>query len=400
MSSAHVASEQRSDFDAMILGAGPVGLALAAALAREEISVALVDRSNVAVADRNAAADGWDSRVYAISPGSAEFLRSLGAWQRLPADRLAAIETMDVFGDASGRIRFDAYELGERALAWIVENRELMAALTEVVRTGDGVEVIAPSDPASILWHADHAELRLADGRTLIARLVVAADGLHSWVRVQAGIERAPRSYGQIAVVANFETERAHRGCAFQWFLADGGVLAWLPLPGRRISIVWSAPEALGRELVSLDASALSERVEAAGDRALGKVRLISSVASFPLSYLKLASVVARRLALVGDAAHGVHPLAGQGVNLGFGDVAALVDVLAQRGPLADVGAPILLERYARKRALPVLAMQVVTDGLVRLFDARPLKTLRNQGMRAVGSFSPLRRLLASAPLR
>jgi 2-octaprenylphenol hydroxylase len=390
VSSAHAASPQRSDFDAMILGAGPVGLALAAALAREEISVALVDRSNVGVPDRSAGRDGWDSRVYAISPGSAEFLRSLGAWQRLPADRLAAIETMDVLGDANGRIRFDAYELGERALAWIVENRELVAALTEVVRTGERIEVIAPSEPTAILWHADRAELRLAVG----------ADGLHSWVRGEAGIERSPRAYGQIAVVANFETERAHRGCAFQWFLADGGVLAWLPLPGRRISIVWSAPEALAHDLLALDAGTLSERVEAAGDRALGKFRLITPATSFPLSYLKLASVVAPRLALAGDAAHGVHPLAGQGVNLGFGDAAALAEVLAQRGPLADVGAAILLERYSRKRALPVLAMQIVTDGLVRLFDARRLKALRNRGMRAVGAFPPLRRLLASAPLR
>jgi len=391
---------QRSDCDTIILGGGPVGLALAAALAREKLSVALVDRADLVARERNAGDDGWDARVYAVSPGSAEFLRSLGGWQRLPADRLAAIEAMDVFGDTSGRVRFDAYEIGERALAWIVENRELMAALTESVRTDEGIEVIARCEPQAILWHADRAELRLADGRVLIARLIVGADGLHSWARSQAGIVHAPRAYGQIAVVANFETERAHRGCAFQWFLADRGVLAWLPLPGRRISIVWSAPEALAHELLSLDESALSERVAAAGGQTLGKLRVITPAASFPLSYLKLPSVVAPRLALVGDAAHGVHPLAGQGVNLGFGDAAALAGVLAQRGPLADVGAAILLERYARLRALPVLGMQFVTDALVRLFDARPLKTLRNQGMRAVGSFSPLRRLLASAPLR
>ena len=164
--------------------------------------------------------------------------------------------------------------------------------------------------------------------------------------------------------------------------------------------MVWSAPEALARELLSLDVGELSARVEAAGGHALGNLRLITSAASFPLSYLKLPSVIAARLALVGDAAHGVHPLAGQGVNLGFGDAAALAGVLAQRGPLADAGAAILLERYARKRALPVLAMQLVTDGLARMFETPALNAVRNRGMRAVGSFFPLRRLLASAPLR
>ena len=389
------------DYDVIILGAGPVGLALAAALGRERLKAALVDRAPVAVPDRNAAdSDDWDARVYAISPGSAEFLHSLGAWQRLPAERLVPIEAMEVCGDAGGRIEFNAYELGERALAWIVENRELVAALTEAVRTCEGIDVIAPGDPESIAWRGDAAALRLAGGRVLSTRLMVGADGLHSWVRTQAGIARDPRSYGQTAVVANFATEHAHRGSAFQWFLGARGVLAWLPLPGRRMSIVWSAPDALAKELLGLDAQALSARVADTGARTLGELRLITPAAAFPLSFLRLSSVVAHRLALAGDAAHGVHPLAGQGVNLGFGDAAALAGVLGARGPVADVGAPILLERYARKRALPVFAMQAVTDGLVRLFDLPALKTLRNSGMRAVGSVAPLRRLLAQPALR
>jgi 2-polyprenylphenol 6-hydroxylase len=392
-------STQRRDYDAIVLGAGPVGLALAAALAHERFSVALVERAAPASFE-GANDDDWDARVYAISPGSADLLRAIGAWQRLPGERLAPIETMDVRGDTDGAIEFSAYELGERALAWIVEHRELCSALLASVRSAGTIELIAPAEPASVAWRTDSALLRFADGRELSARLLVGADGVRSWLRREAGIAREPRPYGQTAVVANFAVERAHRGRAFQWFLPQQGVLAWLPLPGRRISIVWSAPEALAAELAVLDAAALAARVEEAGRHALGALSLITAPASFPLSFLKLGSVVAHRVAFVGDAAHGVHPLAGQGVNLGFGDAAALASVLGAGRAVGDAGAAILLERYARKRAAPVLAMQFVTDGLIRLFAPHYLERLRNSGMRAVGSFPPLKRLLAQPALR
>jgi len=394
------ATDSRAERDVLILGAGPVGLALAAALAREGLAVALVDRNELRVHDRNAGDDDWDARVYALSPGSADFLRGVGAWQRLPGERVSAVETIDVRGDANGQIEFSAYELGERALAWIVEHRELASALATTVRSIERIDVLAPCEPSVLAWHTDAAELSLRDGRVLRARLVVGADGLRSWARREAGIAQEPRDYRHTAVVANFETERAHRGCAFQWFLAERGVLAWLPLPGRRISIVWSAPEALANDLQALEGSALSARVADAGGRALGELTEITSAVSFPLSFLRLPSVIAHRFALVGDAAHGVHPLAGQGVNLGFGDAAALASVLALRGPVADPGERILLERYERRRSLPVAAMQLVTDGLVRLFDRPELKLVRNGGMRAVASIAPLKRLLAQPALR
>ena len=164
--------------------------------------------------------------------------------------------------------------------------------------------------------------------------------------------------------------------------------------------MVWSAADAVAQELLALDATALALRVAAGGARALGALELITRPAAFPLSFLKLDSVVGPRLALVGDAAHVVHPLAGQGVNLGLGDAAALSAVLKAGSPVGDVGASILLERYARKRALPVLAMQVVTDGLVRLFAMPPLRLARNHGMNLVASIAPLRRLLAQPALR
>src|SRR5207247_2814415 len=166
--------------------------------------------------------------------------------------------------------------------------------------------------------------------------------------------------------------------------------------------VVWSAPELLAAELLALEPAALAERVATAGGQMLGRLETICAPAGFPLTFLKLPSVVSHRLALVGDAAHGVHPLAGQGVNLGFGDAAALASVLATRAVVGDAGSAFLLARYARRRAAPVLAMQVVTDALVRLFSASApgVKALRNRGMRAVDALGLLKRLLAQPALR
>ena len=387
--------------DVLIAGAGLVGLSLAAALAQLGLRVALADRAPVAVPPEPTPDGDWDARVYAISPGSAAFLRSIGAWQTLAAERLAPIDAMRVVGDGGATLNFSAYDVGERALAWIVEERALRAALTQAAHRA-GVEIVAPRTFATINWSSDAGALQFDDGTGIAARLLVAADGLHSWTRRAAGIVAAIKPYGQTAVVANFACERSHQGMARQWFLEGGSVLAWLPLPGRRISIVWSAPDGLAGDLSALDAPAFAERVAAAGGQALGALEGITASASFPLSYLKLPAFVAHRLAILGDAAHGIHPLAGQGVNLGFGDAEALASVLRERGPVADAGAPALLERYARRRVEPVRAMQAVTDGLVSLFSvANPwLAAVRNLGMSAVDRLPLAKRLLAQSALR
>src|SRR5512137_1237826 len=203
-------------FDVAIAGAGLVGLALAPALARSGLSVALVDAAPVVVADTPP--DGIDVRVYAISPGSAAFLHAVGAWQSLPPERLAAVETMRVEGDDRAVLNFSAYDIGQRALAWIVEERELRAALVPLVH-GAGVEIVAPAAFSALSFSPDIAELALDGGERIAARLVVGADGVKSWVRRAAGLLVDPRPYGQTAVVANFACERAHHGCARQWFL-------------------------------------------------------------------------------------------------------------------------------------------------------------------------------------
>jgi ubiquinone biosynthesis UbiH/UbiF/VisC/COQ6 family hydroxylase len=385
--------------DVVIAGAGLPGLALAPALARTGLRVTLVDRAPIAAAVP--ADDAFDTRVYAISPGSAAFLARIGAWQALPVERLQAIESMRIEGDDGGLLQFAAYDLGERALAWIVDERALRAALVPAVHAA-GVDVRGGVAFDSLSWSADAATLRLADGNSLSTRLLVGADGVRSWVRTAAGLLAEPKPYGQTAVVATFACERSHQGCARQWFRPDGGVLAWLPLPGHAISIVWSAPDALAQELLALPAGTLAERVAEAGGRSLGALSLSGAAAGYPLSSLRLPTSVAHRLALVGDAAHGLHPLAGQGVNLGFGDAEALAAVMAERGPVADAGAPVLLTRYARRRAEPVIAMQAVTDGLARLFrtTAPWLRALRNAGLSAVDRLPMLKRALAQPALR
>ncbi|MEP7329409.1 MAG: FAD-dependent monooxygenase [Betaproteobacteria bacterium] len=392
-----------SPYDVVIAGAGLVGLALATALAHAGLRIALVDRARIAVPDADPAE--WDSRVYAVSPGSARFLHALGAWQALPPSRINAIEAMHVVGDAGAKLDFSAYDLNERALAWIVEERALRAALLPRVLAA-GVEVLSEVPFVGLSWTPDEAQMTVGSpGGTphvLRARLIVGADGIRSWVRAAAGIVAEPRGYGQTAVVANFDCANAHHGVARQWFLDDGGILAWLPLPGRRISMVWSAPEAVAEQLRELTPAALAERVALAGGGALGALTQITPPAIFPLSLLRLPTTVAHRLALVGDAAHGIHPLAGQGMNLGLGDAEALADVLRDRGPVTDAGAPILLQRFARRRAEPVLAMQTVTDGLARLFGPPTpwLKALRNAGLAAVDRLPMVKRIMAQPALR
>jgi len=387
--------------DVLVAGAGLPGLAAASALAHAGLGVALADRAGVEIPTAPADAEQWDLRVYAISPGSAEFLRALGAWQRLDAERIAPVESMRIEGDAGAVLGFSAYELGERALAWIVEERALREALVPLVHAA-GVAIHAPAAFAALTFSRDAAVLRLAGGASIAARLVVGSDGVRSWVREAAGLGAQTRSYAQTAVVANFTCERAHRGRAHQWFREDGGVLAWLPLPGRRLSIVWSAPERLAEELLELAPEALAARVAAEGAHALGAFSPISRSAGFPLQNVKPTAAIAHRVALVGDAAHGVHPLAGQGVNLGFGDAEALYAVLKERGPLTDPGAPILLERYARRRSEPVFAMHTITDGLARLFGAAAplLQPVRNLGMAGLDRLPVAKRLLAQAALR
>lgn len=368
------------DFDLIIVGAGLVGASLAAALKDSGLKLALVEGRAPASPPRDGS---WDNRIYAINPANARFLDQTGIWSGLEQSRIAPVYEMHVWGDdPAARLDFTAYQAGVAELAFIAESRLMQDGLWRALQGQSNLELFCPAACAALHIDTDAASLTLRDGRMLRAKLVVGADGRESWVRAQAGIESNPRDYRQDGVVANFEIEQPHRNCAYQWFREDG-ILAYLPLPENRISIVWSADEPLSRELMALEAEAFCRRVQEAGKNTLGKLDLITPPAAFSLRLLNLEHLVKPRVALIGDAAHNVHPLAGQGVNLGFQDAQQLALILAQRESQRDCGDLALLRRYERARKEDILAMQLVTDGLQKLFNNPDplLRTLRNTGL-------------------
>jgi ubiquinone biosynthesis UbiH/UbiF/VisC/COQ6 family hydroxylase len=383
-----------SDARILIAGAGPVGLALACAC--REFDVTVVD---AAAARTEPLREDFDVRVFALSGGTRAFLRDIGAWDGLDASRVAPVRRMEIFGDAGAKLAFSGR--AGNPLAWIVEANRLARALEEQAAASPRLTLLRPAQAVSFEANAEAARVHLANGETLTGGLLVGADGPDSSVRAHLGLVAEERPYSEAALVANFETEREHGAIARQWFRADG-VLAWLPLAGRRISIVWSAPLAVAEELAALDARAFERRVREAGGATLGDLRLVSPVARFALRMIRVERTVAPGVALVGDAAHAVHPLAGQGVNLGFQDARVLAEELAARSALERPGDLRVLRRYARARREDVSAMQFVTDRLDRLFasEGKAASWLRNAGLQLVDSQPWAKGALAERAMR
>lgn len=368
-------------FDIVVIGGGLVGASLAVALKGSGLKIALIESRLPAPLPNDSS---WDSRIYAISPGSAAFLRSLGLWQQLQSTRITPVYEMKVFGDdGAARLDFSAYDSGVSELAFIAENRQLQAAVWNAL-TGmedENVTIFCPAQCVSLSWQESWVDLQLADGSTLQAALIVGADGVNSWVRKQAGIEVTQHAYHQVGIVANFRAEYPHYNTAYQWFRRDG-VLAFLPLPDKRVSIVWSANEPQADKLRDLSEEALCHEVAEAANHVLGKLQLVTEPAGFPLNFVHVKTLAKPRLVLIGDAAHGIHPLAGQGVNLGLRDARELSAILLNRGLQSDCGDFMLLRRYERARKEDILAMEFVTDGLQKLFGSPDpiLIRLRNLG--------------------
>lgn len=375
------------DSDIVIVGGGLNGAALACALRHGPHSVTVVEPKPPVL---TGASEDWDPRIYAYSPGNVNWIKSLGGWGE-PV-RAQAVYRMRIHGDAGGGLDFDALDAGLPELAWIAENGRLQAALWRALQDAPNLQrVLSPAE--AIHWGSDGKHtLHLAGGERISTRLLVAADGANSWVRQQAGIGFLLEDYRHVGVVANFETEKPHRGAAWQWFRPDG-VLAYLPLPGKRISMVWSTPPEHAAELQALEPEHLAARVSAAGQGVLGELRCITPAAGFPLKRRLADEWVRPGLVLLGDTAHTVHPLAGQGVNLGFRDSRLLAEMLGSGGHPGEIGR---LTAYATRRREDVVSMQTVTGGLRKLFGRQEglIRALRNQGMNFTDHFPPLSQAL------
>lgn len=361
-------------FDLIIVGGGLAGVSLAVALRDTRLRIALVEHRPPT------RPEGWDARIYAVSPANASFLEEIGAWRHLDVERMAPIHAMQVCGDAGGRLDFSAYDTGVDELGWILESSLMACELWESAKRQGNIALFCPGAPARLEFRHDAACLWLGDGSLLSSSLLVGADGRDSWVRESAGLAAINTPYGEKGVVANFACQYPHRNIARQWF-RDDGVLAYLPLPGNRISIVWSAPDALADELCALSPPTLCERVAEAGGHVLGGLELLTPAAAFALRLMHVPQTVASRLALVGDAAHGIHPLSGHGINLGFQDARELASLLAAAEPWQDIGDEHFLRRYQRARREETLLLQSTTDMLRRMFRGRGLQPLRNVGL-------------------
>jgi 2-octaprenyl-3-methyl-6-methoxy-1,4-benzoquinol hydroxylase len=381
--------------DAIVVGAGVVGSATALGLAQAGLRVALVEAR---------APTGWrrtderDLRVFAFAPGSSRLLSDLGVWNAVRGARAHPYCDMRVWDAAdTGELHFRAAELGVDALGHIVEQNVLQDALWRALTEHSDIDLCCPASVVGMARETDAVALELEDGRRLFASVAIAADGADSPLRERAGIEVRGHAYGQRGLVAYVRTEQPHGDTAWQRFL-PGGPLALLPCDDELGSIVWSLPEAEAERLLGMPEPDFEAELTRAFDARLGAMRLASRRAAFPLR-LQLASQYAKgRIVLIGDAAHVVHPLAGQGVNLGLQDARELVATLRRAHQAGrDLGADVTLRRYERVRRSDNAIAAYTFDGIHRLFsnDAFVPTLLRGPALGLVDRLTPLKQLLA-----
>ncbi len=382
-----------SDCDIVVVGGGIVGLAAFSALRAGGFDVRLIERAELGP---TAAADEWDPRVYAITEASASLLASLGVWQGFDKQRISAISEMQVWDRSPARaLRFSAVDRQAEQLGWIIEHRQIAQGLLDAAHRD---EIYFSREVRGLELADDHAELKLSDQSVLRTRLVIGAEGSNSNIREMAGIEVSSGSYHSRALVCHVETSRQHHGAALQRFLTSGP-LALLPLADGRRSLVWSTTDAQATQLLELDDRRFCAALEECFQSSAGQIRAATKRISFPLKVLHAQDYVAERCALIGDSAHVIHPLAGQGLNLGLADVAEMAATLiAARDAGRDWSALRTLRKYGRARHAENLEMLALTDALNRAFslDISTWKNILSFGLNAVERVGPLKKLLTA----
>ena len=382
--------------DVLIVGGGMVGGALAVALGGAGLTVAVVDQADPAALTASA----YDGRASAIAYGSNRVLDTVGAWRGMAhaAEPILDIRVSD--GPSLFFLHYDHRDVGDQPFGHIVENRAIRTALYDALKRIDTVTLRAPATVTALETGPADAVATLSDGSRLTAGLVVAADGRRSALREQAGIPVTQWSYPQTGIVCTMGHERPHGGIAHERFL-PAGPFAVLPMTddpkhGHRSSIVWTEKVDLAPAMLALDDAEFSAELARRFGPWLGAVRIIGDRWSYPLSLLHAETYLAPRLALIGDAAHAIHPIAGQGLNLGLRDVAALAEILVDARRLGlDIGHQTVLERYERWLRFDTVALMAVTDVLNRLFsnEIAPLRLVRDVGLAAVNRMPALKRV-------
>ncbi|GGO76887.1 2-octaprenyl-3-methyl-6-methoxy-1,4-benzoquinol hydroxylase [Marinobacterium nitratireducens] len=383
----------KSRYDILIVGGGMVGATLACALGNSELSVAVLERDFPPPFDTG---QPYDLRVSALSAASRNILQAVGAWDGIRSRRLCPYQRMKVWeaDDERAATEFRAEEIGCEALGHIVENRIIQLALIERLKAFDNVDLICPSQTELIEYAPGSSLVRLADGREIVARLLVAADGGQSRVREAAGIGVHQWDYDQHALVASVETAYGQQDITWQQFTPTGP-LAFLPLGGNHASLVWYARPDQVKRLMALDETAFLDELHAAFPQCLGRIERLVARGFFPLRRQHALQYVTDGVALVGDAAHMIHPLAGQGVNIGLLDAAALAETLLDAQAAGErIDERQVLHRYEQARRNHNLLMMQVMDSFYRVFsnDSLPLRLLRNVGLGLAEHAGPIKR--------
>jgi ubiquinone biosynthesis UbiH/UbiF/VisC/COQ6 family hydroxylase len=378
--------------DVAVIGGGIVGKACALGLAQLGLNTIEI-APDLGQTVPSPEGDQWGQRVYAFSLSTQKLLAYLQIWDALDHSRIQVLRDMRIYGDRgekNDQLHLSAFEAGTPQLAWIGESNLVEHILDQASRFQNKLERL--TDVVEKI-DTDHegVTLNLKNGDVIQAQLVIAADGANSPIRSELGISTSEESYSQSAVVANWICTYPHLETAFQWFLPGGDIIAMLPLPNKQVSMVWSTSPENASVLLKLDQNGWSDLLSTVANAAIGKqlgeLTLNSAPAAFPLRKIRASRFIgpesSPKIALIGDAAHVMHPLAGQGLNLGLRDVAVLLNILGKRESFRSVSDPVLLRRYERQRQGDTTALLWVTDKLKRLFSAssNPERQLRNWGL-------------------